>query len=67
MSDSRRPAPQVNKGDFDMKTPLHFAAEQSRLLAVSYLISIAADPDVEDRWGNRPLDLALKGETSYHL
>ena len=50
-----------------MRTPLHFAAENSRLLAVSYLISIAADPDVEDRWGRRPMDLALSGDTSYHL
>ena len=50
-----------------MKTPLHFAAEESRLLAVSYLISIAADPDVQDRWGNRPMDLALNGKTLFHL
>jgi len=58
---------EANLGDLDGKRALHYAAEESRLLAVSYLISVAANPNVEDRWGNKPLDLALTGETIYHL
>ena len=50
-----------------MQSALHRAAKNSRLLAVSYLIGIAADPNLKDRWGNTALDLALKGKTLYHM
>ena len=53
--------------DEDMRGPLHLAAGAGRLLAVSYLLGVAADPNARDRWGSTPLDLALKGGTSYHM
>ena len=58
---------QKNKCDFDMQTAIHRSAKNARLLAVSYLIGIAADPNIQDRWGNTALDLALKGGTLYHM
>ena len=58
---------QANNGDFDMRCPLHFAAMEARLLAVSFLLGIAADPDVKDRWGYTPIDLAIRGGTQQHL
>ena len=57
----------VDLRDLDLRTPLHFAAEEGRILAVSFLISIAADPDLQDRWGQTPLDLALKRNTEHHM
>ena len=53
--------------DFDQRGALHRAAMNARLLAVSYLLGIAADPNAKDRYGFTPLDLALKGGTSYHM
>ena len=50
-----------------MRCPLHFAAMEARLLAVSFLLGIAADPDVKDRWGYTPIDLAIRGGTQQHL
>jgi ankyrin repeat protein len=41
---------------------LHVAAANGKLLAVSYLLSICADPNVKDRWGGTPLEDALRGE-----
>ena len=38
-----------------------------RILAVSYLLGIAADSNLKDRWGNTVLDIALQGESSYHM
>lgn len=39
----------LNVGDYDSRCPLHLAAAEGRLLAVSYLLSISADPNCEDR------------------
>ena len=58
---------QKNLCDFDMKSSLHRAASNARLLAVSYLLGIAVDPNLKDRWGNTALDLALKGGSLYHM
>ncbi len=52
--------------DFDLRTPLHYAAKEARLLAVSYLMGIASNPNHKDRYGNTALDLALQGGTLYH-
>ena len=60
-------ATQANKGDFDLRCPLHFAAIEARLLAVSFLLGIAANPDVQDRWGFTPIDLALRGRSPQHM
>jgi hypothetical protein len=46
---------------------MHLAAAEARILAVSYLLGISADPSILDRWENTPLDEALRGGTLYHL
>ena len=53
--------------DYDLRTPLHLAAAGGRVLAVSFLLGQGADPCAADRWGNAPLDDAVKGDTLYHL
>jgi hypothetical protein len=54
-------------GDYDFRYPLHLAAAEARVLVVSFLLSISADPNCTDRWGGTPLDDALRGGTPYHL
>jgi len=49
------------QGDYDDRLALHVAAANGKLLAVSYLLSICADPNVKDRWGGTPIDDALRG------
>jgi len=46
--------------------PLHLAAGEARVLAVSFLLGISADPNDHDRWGGTPMDDALQGATLYH-
>ncbi len=58
---------QKNLKDFDMRTALHRAVMNARILSVSYLLGIAADPNLKDRWGNTALDVALQGESTYHM
>ena len=58
---------QTNLGDYDSRCPMHLAAAEARILAVSYLLGMSADPSVLDRWGNTPLDEALRGGTLYHM
>jgi hypothetical protein len=50
-----------------MRYPLHLAAAEARILVVSFLLGISADPNCMDRWGGTPLDDALRGGTPYHL
>ncbi len=47
--------------------PLHLAAAEARILVVSFLLGISANPNCKDRWGGTPLDDALRGGTPYHL
>lgn len=53
--------------DYDLRTPLHLAAAGAKILAVSFLLAQGADPCFKDRWGQYPLDDALRGGTLYHL
>ncbi len=46
----------VNEGDYDRRTALHLAAGEGREDVVELLCTSGADVNVEDRWGNRPLD-----------
>lgn len=57
----------VEIGDYDARYPLHLAAAEGRVLVVSYLLSLSANPNCSDRWGGTPLDDALNGGTLYHL
>lgn len=52
----------VNEGDYDRRTALHLAAGEGRDEVVEILCASGADPNVEDRWGNRPLDDALQNK-----
>jgi len=56
----------VDVGDYDDRFPLHLASAEARVLAVSFLLGISADPNSADRWGGTPLDDALRGGTLYH-
>jgi serine/threonine protein kinase len=46
----------VDEGDYDRRTALHLAAGEGRLETVELLCQAGANPNVEDRWQNRPLD-----------
>ena len=57
----QRGAP-VNVGDYDRRTALHLAASEGMLEVVKYLVDEAkAKHSPQDRWGNTPLDDALRG------
>ena len=52
----------LDEGDYDRRTALHLACGEGRLEIVELLCNAGADPNVEDRWGNRPLDDADKAK-----
>lgn len=52
----------VNKGDYDKRTSLHLAASEGHHEIVKLLCNANANVNVEDRWGSRPLDDAIKAE-----
>lgn len=49
----------INQGDYDKRTALHLAAGEGRHNVVQFLCEAGADVNVQDRWGNRPLDDAM--------
>ena len=46
--------------------PLHLACAEGRVLAVSFLLGISADPNIKDRWSGTAMDDAVRGGTLYH-
>ena len=46
---------------------MHLAAAEGRLLAVSYLLGVSANPNTKDRWGGTPMDDCVRGGTQRHL
>jgi ankyrin repeat protein len=46
----------VNEGDYDNRTALALASCNGQLEIVKLLCEAGADVNVQDRWGNRPLD-----------
>ena len=54
----------LNKGDYDRRTALHLAAGEGRVEVVEFLCQQGADVNVQDRWGNRPLDDAKRSNRS---
>lgn len=50
----------INKGDYDRRTALHLAAGEGHADVVEFLCTRKADPNVEDRWGSKPLDDAVE-------
>jgi len=50
----------VNAADYDLRTAVHLAAGNNQLSVLTYLLQAGADPNPLDRWGNRPLDEAIR-------
>ena len=48
-----------NKGDYDLRRPLHLACEEGHLDVVQLLVENEANVNAKDRWGNTPLSGAL--------
>ena len=56
----------LDVGDYDDRYALHLASAEGRVLAVSFLLGISSDPNVEDRWNGTPMDDCVRGGTLYH-
>ena len=54
----------IDRGDYDHRTALHLAAGEGRLEVVFMLCAAGADVNVEDRWGNRPMDDARNAKNN---
>jgi glutaminase len=52
----------VNIADYDGRTALHLAASEGHYRVVEYLLLKDAKIDAKDRWGNSPLDDALRNQ-----
>lgn len=50
----------ANTADYDGRTPLHLAACENQIAVIKYLIEKNIDLAPKDRWGNTPLDDAIK-------
>ena len=54
----------VNCSDYDKRTALHLAAGEGKVETLQALLNAGADPNAEDRFGNRPLDDAIRKEAA---
>ena len=51
----------MSMGDYDMRTALHVSCAENQLACVKFLIETCkVDVDVQDRWGNTPLQEAQR-------
>ena len=51
----------MNMGDYDQRTALHLACSENHLECVKFLVQTCkVDIEVKDRWGNSPLQDALR-------
>jgi glutaminase len=48
--------------DYDLRTPLHLAAAEGHLDLVRYFVAHRVELNPRDRWGNTPLDDAIRHE-----
>lgn len=51
----------IDAMDYDKRTALHLAASDGRVEVVNFLLAQGANPHVQDRWGNSPLEDASRG------
>ena len=52
---------EMSMGDYDMRTALHLSCVENHLACVKFLIETCkVDVDVQDRWGNTPLQEAQR-------
>ena len=51
-----------NLGDYDHRTPLHIAAAEGHLEATRFLLDHKAQVNPRDRWGQTPMNDALRGD-----
>lgn len=50
----------LERGDYDLRTPLHLAAAEGHDDVVRYLLGQGVDPNPRDRWGGTPLSDARR-------
>ncbi len=50
----------LDGADYDLRTPLHLASCEGQVEVVQFLISHKVDISPKDRWGNTPLDDAVR-------
>ena len=51
----------LQKGDYDMRSPMHLAAAEGHTDAIAFLLEHGINPNQPDRWGGNPLDDAILG------
>lgn len=51
----------LQKGDYDLRSPMHLAAAEGHVGAVEFLLSVGIAPNETDRWGGTPLNDAETG------
>ena len=56
----------LDVGDYDDRYAQHLASAEGRVLAISFLLGISADPNKRDRWDGTPMDDCVRGDTLYH-
>jgi len=49
----------LNQGDYDKRTPLHFAVRGNQAEAVAFLLKQNVKVNTFDRWGASPLSYAV--------
>ena len=50
----------LNLGDYDHRSPLHVAAAEGHVSTVQFLLDHEAEVNQKDRWGQTPMDDALR-------
>ena len=50
----------LQKGDYDLRSPMHLAAAEGHVEAVEFLLSVGISPNETDRWGGTPYDDAKR-------